>query len=180
MTTRYRVECKLKYTPEIRFRMHKANHGIQMLSRRTEETNSSVWNLVITLMRTTARSVSQTACVTAILTYPAILAHGCCPRNSPLHSTIDLDALTQILEWVKGLLAVPFVLYSQPTGVFGDGPSITQMAEEAHRRYAEIMRDVELMIDDHSINPSLHKPLQHILSHAQFHVKATTAASRPS
>jgi hypothetical protein len=24
------------------------------------------------------------------------------------------------------------------------------MAEEAHRRYAEIMRDVELMIDDHS------------------------------
>lgn len=30
------------------------------------------------------------------------------------------------------------------------------MAEEAHRRYAEIMRDVELMIDDHSIpTPSL-------------------------
>lgn len=25
------------------------------------------------------------------------------------------------------------------------------MAEEAHRRYAEIMRDVELMIDDHSM-----------------------------
>jgi hypothetical protein len=24
------------------------------------------------------------------------------------------------------------------------------MAEEAHRRYAEIMQDVELMIDDHS------------------------------
>ncbi|KAF5702998.1 IMP-specific 5 nucleotidase 1 [Fusarium mundagurra] len=55
----------------------------------------------------------------------------------------------QFIEWVKGLLAVPFVLYSQPTGVFGDGPSVTQMAEEAHRRYAEIMRDVELMIDDH-------------------------------
>ncbi|KAH7020126.1 IMP-specific 5-nucleotidase [Ilyonectria destructans] len=55
----------------------------------------------------------------------------------------------QFIEWVKGLLAVPFVLYSQPTGVFGDGPSVTQMAEEAHRRYAEIMHDVELMIDDH-------------------------------
>ncbi|KAF4973786.1 hypothetical protein FZEAL_9233 [Fusarium zealandicum] len=55
----------------------------------------------------------------------------------------------QFIEWVKGLLAVPFVLYSQPTGVFGDGPSVTLMAEEAHRRYAEIMHDVELMIDDH-------------------------------
>lgn len=53
-------------------------------------------------------------------------------------------------EWVKGLLAVPFVLYSQPNGVFGDGPSVAKMAEEAHRRYAEIMRDVEVMIDDHS------------------------------
>lgn len=63
--------------------------------------------------------------------------------------------LTRISEWVKGLLAVPFVLYSQPTGVFGDGPSVTQMAEEAHRRYAEIMRDVEVMIDDHSMNPLL-------------------------
>ncbi|KAL2689331.1 IMP 5'-nucleotidase [[Neocosmospora] mangrovei] len=55
----------------------------------------------------------------------------------------------QFIEWVKGLLAVPFVLYSQPTGVFGDGPSVAQMADESHRRYAEIMRDVELMIDDH-------------------------------
>uniref|UniRef100_L2GFM8 Imp-specific 5-nucleotidase n=1 Tax=Colletotrichum fructicola (strain Nara gc5) TaxID=1213859 RepID=L2GFM8_COLFN len=24
----------------------------------------------------------------------------------------------QFIEWIKGLLAVPFVLYSQPTGVF--------------------------------------------------------------
>lgn len=55
-----------------------------------------------------------------------------------------------LVEWVKGLLAVPFVLYSEPTGVFGDGTTVTKMAEEAHRRYAEIMRDVELMIDDHS------------------------------
>ncbi|EHK42841.1 uncharacterized protein TrAtP1_002038 [Trichoderma atroviride] len=55
----------------------------------------------------------------------------------------------QFIEWVKGLLAVPFVLYSQPTGVFGDDTNVAKMAEEAHRRYAEIMRDVELMIDDH-------------------------------
>lgn len=54
-------------------------------------------------------------------------------------------------EWVKGLLAVPFVLYSQPTGVFeGQGTSQVKAQEEAHRRYSEILRDVELMIDDHS------------------------------
>ncbi|KAH8648392.1 IMP-specific 5-nucleotidase, partial [Xylariales sp. PMI_506] len=53
-------------------------------------------------------------------------------------------------EWIKGLLAVPFVLYSQPTGVFENrGASFTQTSEEAHRRYAEIMRDVEVMLDDH-------------------------------
>ena len=46
---------------------------------------------------------------------------------------------------------MPFVLYSEPTGVIGDGSSITKMADEAHRRYAEIMHDVELMIDDHSM-----------------------------
>ncbi|OHE95832.1 IMP-specific 5'-nucleotidase [Colletotrichum orchidophilum] len=54
------------------------------------------------------------------------------------------------LEWIKGLLAVPFVLYSQPTGVFDTrATSIARMAEESHRRYAEIFRDVEHMIDDH-------------------------------
>lgn len=46
---------------------------------------------------------------------------------------------------------MPFVLYSQPAGIFEThGSSIVCMAEEAHRRYAEIMRDVEMMIDDHS------------------------------
>lgn len=55
----------------------------------------------------------------------------------------------QFIEWIKGLLAVPFVLYSQPTGVFEtNGFNLTQMSEEAHRRYAEIMRDIEVMIDD--------------------------------
>ncbi|KAH9905301.1 IMP-specific 5-nucleotidase [Xylariomycetidae sp. FL2044] len=56
----------------------------------------------------------------------------------------------QFIEWTKGLLAVPFVLYSQPTGVYENkGSSVIQMSEEAHRRYAEIMRDIEGMIDDH-------------------------------
>ncbi|KAK4174992.1 putative IMP-specific 5'-nucleotidase 1 [Triangularia setosa] len=70
----------------------------------------------------------------------------------------------QFIEWIKGLLAVPFVLYSQPHGVFEYPPSSPELGtsppgspnpvlikarEEAHRRYAEILHDVELMIDDH-------------------------------
>ena len=55
------------------------------------------------------------------------------------------------LEWIKGLLAVPFVIHSQPTGVFESrSGTVAQMAEEAHRRYEEIMKDIEGMIDDHS------------------------------
>ncbi|KAI1771679.1 IMP-specific 5-nucleotidase [Hypoxylon cercidicola] len=61
----------------------------------------------------------------------------------------------QFIEWIKGLLAVPFVLYSQPTGVFEThGFSVSQMSGEAHRRYAEIMRDIEVMVDDHIIHQS--------------------------
>jgi hypothetical protein len=49
---------------------------------------------------------------------------------------------------------VPFVIHSQPTGVFESRTgTVAQMAEEAHRRYAEIMQDVEHMIDDHSTFP---------------------------
>lgn len=63
----------------------------------------------------------------------------------------DRSGTDTAAEWIKGLLAVPFVLYSQPTGVFDtDGTSVARTAEEAHRRYAEIFRDVEYMIDDHS------------------------------
>lgn len=49
---------------------------------------------------------------------------------------------------------MPFVLYSQPTGVFegkgGTGDMQIKAREEAHRRYSEIFRDVEVMIDDYS------------------------------
>lgn len=71
------------------------------------------------------------------------------------------------VEWIKGLLAVPFVLYSEPTGVFGNGSNVSKMAEEAHRRYAEIMRDIEHMIDDHSEFPPLYlfKRKEQIYSH---------------
>lgn len=60
-------------------------------------------------------------------------------------------ALTEFAEWIKALLAVPFVLHSQPTGVFETATkSVEQMAAGASRRYEEIMLDVEQMIDDHS------------------------------
>lgn len=56
----------------------------------------------------------------------------------------------QLIEWLKGLLAVPFILHSQPTAVFEpDGQSVDQMAVIAQRRYAEIMKDVEEIINDH-------------------------------
>jgi len=56
-----------------------------------------------------------------------------------------------IIEWIKGLLAVPFVLHSQPTGVFESRTGgVAKMAEVAFRRYEEIFMDVEAMIDDHS------------------------------
>ncbi|KAI4180861.1 MAG: hypothetical protein L6R41_006969, partial [Letrouitia leprolyta] len=57
----------------------------------------------------------------------------------------------QLIEWIKGLLAVPFVLHSQPTAAYEErGDILTKMASTAHRRYAEIMRDVEELINDHS------------------------------
>jgi IMP and pyridine-specific 5'-nucleotidase len=54
-------------------------------------------------------------------------------------------------EWIKALLVVPFVIYSQPTGVYdSQNRSVSTASTEAHRRYAEILKDVEQMIDDHS------------------------------
>lgn len=62
----------------------------------------------------------------------------------------------QLIEWIKGLLAVPFVLHSQPTAAYedkgkdggsrGGGGVLAKMASTAHRRYAEILRDVGLLI----------------------------------
>lgn len=115
-----------------------------------------------------------------LLAYPAIMAHQLCPRNTHFIQQLERKSLTSCSEWVKGLLAVPFVLYSQPTGVFGDGSSITQMAEESHRRYAEIMRDVELMIDNHSMHPCLIQLNHQLLTRCQFNDKATTAVFPPS
>ncbi|KAK3365138.1 imp-specific 5'-nucleotidase-like protein [Lasiosphaeria ovina] len=66
---------------------------------------------------------------------------------------VEYALKTHRRDQLIGLLAVPFVLYSQPQGVF-DGQGIAsntllQTREEAHRRYSEILRDVEIMVDDH-------------------------------
>ncbi|RMJ25848.1 hypothetical protein PHISP_03274 [Aspergillus sp. HF37] len=56
----------------------------------------------------------------------------------------------QLIEWVKGLLAVPFVLHSQPMSVYQEhSENLLEVAANTHQRYAEIMRDVQGLIDDH-------------------------------
>ncbi len=59
-------------------------------------------------------------------------------------------------SWVdtclQGLLTVPFVLNSQPAVEYdgSSGQSLDVMARSAQQRYAEIFRDVEDLILDHS------------------------------
>ncbi|KAK5137553.1 hypothetical protein LTR08_008533 [Meristemomyces frigidus] len=56
----------------------------------------------------------------------------------------------QLIEFVKGLLAVPFVLLSQPTVIYEkDKAAVATMATTANARYAQIMKDVEDLINDH-------------------------------
>ncbi|KAJ5110517.1 hypothetical protein N7532_001052 [Penicillium argentinense] len=57
----------------------------------------------------------------------------------------------QLIEWIKGLLAVPFVLHSQPTIINQEpGEGLTTLAAaDTHQRYAEIMQDVERLIEAH-------------------------------
>jgi len=64
----------------------------------------------------------------------------------------------QLIEWIKGLLAVPFVLHSQPTAAYDKpGPetlsspasTVASMSVIAQSRYADIMGSVEELINDH-------------------------------
>ncbi|OJJ78898.1 IMP 5'-nucleotidase ISN1 [Aspergillus glaucus CBS 516.65] len=56
----------------------------------------------------------------------------------------------QLIEWIKGLLAVPFVLHSHPTAVYDESSKkLRAVAADTHQRYREIMRDVENLILDH-------------------------------
>ena len=61
------------------------------------------------------------------------------------------------MRLLKGLLAVPFVLHSQPTAAWEEdvvpSTAVAKMARTAHGRYVEIMRDVEELINDHSKQP---------------------------
>src|ERR1700761_5175639 len=72
------------------------------------------------------------------------------PSNSRHIDALKTHRRDQLIEWIKGLLAVPFVLLSQPTAIHEDDrPSLDTMALNAHQRYAEIMKDVEELINDH-------------------------------
>ncbi|KAA8642541.1 IMP 5'-nucleotidase ISN1 [Aspergillus tanneri] len=56
----------------------------------------------------------------------------------------------QLIEWIKGLLAVPFVLHSQPTVTYlEDSANLAAVAAGTHQRYTEIFRDVEELLRDH-------------------------------
>ncbi|KAL2869099.1 IMP 5'-nucleotidase ISN1 [Aspergillus lucknowensis] len=56
----------------------------------------------------------------------------------------------QLIEWIKGLLAVPFVLHSQPTTIQQEhNERLAEVAHDTHQRYAEIFRDVEGLLNDH-------------------------------
>lgn len=66
----------------------------------------------------------------------------------------------QFIEWIKGLLAVPFVLASKPAAVYDErkDKTLTKMATSAHQRYADIFQDIEALVLDHikhqdSVNP---------------------------
>ncbi|OKL62423.1 IMP-specific 5'-nucleotidase 1 [Talaromyces atroroseus] len=64
-----------------------------------------------------------------------------------------------LIEWIKGLLAVPFVLHSQPTVVFHEESlKLAAVATATQKRYAEIMRDVELLINDHIDHHESNRP----------------------
>ena len=46
---------------------------------------------------------------------------------------------------------MPFVLHSQPTAVYQEhSDQLVAVAANTHQRYAEIFRDVENLIRDHS------------------------------
>ncbi|EER28523.1 IMP-specific 5'-nucleotidase family protein [Coccidioides posadasii C735 delta SOWgp] len=56
----------------------------------------------------------------------------------------------QLIEWIKGLLAVPFVLHSQPAAAYKEhSQNLAHIAERTHNRYVEIMRDVEHLVNEH-------------------------------
>lgn len=54
------------------------------------------------------------------------------------------------IEWIKGLTAVPFVLHAGSVSFFRLGDD-SKSSNEARRKYAEIFKDVEDLIDQHIV-----------------------------
>jgi len=69
----------------------------------------------------------------------------CFTLPSSLTFEIANDKITS-----QGLLAVPFVLHSQPTAIYDDNCDLDQMARTAKDRYGQIMEDVERLVTEHS------------------------------
>ncbi|KAB8211601.1 IMP-specific 5'-nucleotidase [Aspergillus parasiticus SU-1] len=78
----------------------------------------------------------------------------------------DSHRRDQLIEWIKGLLAVPFVLHSQPTAVYQEhGENLVAIAADTHQRYAEIFRDVENLMRDHIHHKETGAPGKSKLNH---------------
>jgi len=56
-----------------------------------------------------------------------------------------------LIEWIKGLLVVPFVLVRELPSTIDNVESQESVVKD---RYASVFRDVEGLIDDHSISQS--------------------------
>jgi IMP and pyridine-specific 5'-nucleotidase len=59
----------------------------------------------------------------------------------------------ELIEWIKGLLVVPFVLVREQPSVTAEDESRENAVRE---RYAKVFADVEGLIADHSTGPSFH------------------------
>jgi IMP and pyridine-specific 5'-nucleotidase len=58
----------------------------------------------------------------------------------------------ELIEWIKGLLVVPFVLVRKyPTATVEDSEGLHENA--LRDRYANVFADVEGLIADHSLSP---------------------------
>ncbi|KZZ90683.1 IMP-specific 5'-nucleotidase 1 [Ascosphaera apis ARSEF 7405] len=82
-------------------------------------------------------------------------SHNVLTPDPTLWNSLGIDALRwhrrdQFIEWIKGLLAVPFVLDAQPTELYSENSvALKKTAERAATRYAEILKDVEHLIQEH-------------------------------
>ncbi|KAK9474754.1 IMP-specific 5-nucleotidase [Dipodascopsis tothii] len=54
----------------------------------------------------------------------------------------------EFIEWIKGLLVVPFILHSDPTAYITETTSRDLVSGAARQQYLGIMRDVERLIED--------------------------------